>query len=62
MPPTRMLREFAIDAGSDPKPGDRVLVEIFKDIDRVDVIGVSKGKGFQGVMKRHNFGGASRAS
>jgi large subunit ribosomal protein L3 len=59
VPPTRMLREFAIEAGSDPKPGDRVLVEIFKDIDRVDVIGVSKGKGFQGVMKRHNFGGGA---
>jgi large subunit ribosomal protein L3 len=59
VPPTRMRREFAVDAGADPKPGDRVLVDIFQGVERVDVIGVSKGKGFQGVMKRHNFGGGA---
>lgn len=57
VPPTRMLREFAVDAGADPKPGDRVLVDIFEGVLTVDVVGVSKGKGFQGVMRRHNFGG-----
>jgi large subunit ribosomal protein L3 len=59
VPPTRMLREFAIEAGADPKPGDRVLVDIFEGVAHVDVIGVSKGKGFQGVMRRHNFGGGA---
>lgn len=60
VPPTRILREFALDPGADLKPGDRVLVDIFDGVDRVDVVGVSKGKGFQGVMRRHNFrGGAS---
>jgi len=60
VPPTRFLGEFPIETGADPKPGDRVLVDIFDGIDRVDVIGVSKGKGYQGVMRRHGFrGGAS---
>ena len=37
--------------------GDTVTVDIFHEMDFVDVVGVSKGKGFQGVVKRHNFGG-----
>ena len=54
-PASRVLREF-------PKVGDiaigqTVKVDIFKKGDWVDVIGVSKGKGFQGVMKRHNYSG-----
>jgi large subunit ribosomal protein L3 len=57
VPPTRLRREFAIDAGSTLKPGDKVLVDIFDGVGKVDVIGTSKGKGFQGVMRRHNFGG-----
>jgi large subunit ribosomal protein L3 len=57
VPPTRMLREFRVDPGSEVKPGDRVLVDIFKDVQKVDVVGTSKGKGFQGVIKRHHFGG-----
>jgi large subunit ribosomal protein L3 len=57
VPPTRLRREFAIDAGSTLKPGDQVLVDIFDGVGKVDVIGTSKGKGFQGVMRRHNFGG-----
>jgi large subunit ribosomal protein L3 len=41
-----------------PKPGDQVLVSgVFNNGDRVDVIGVSRGKGFQGVVKRHHFRG-----
>ncbi len=59
VPPTRLLREFAVEAGSVWKPGDSVLVEIFDGIGKVDVIGTSKGKGFQGVMRRHNFGGGA---
>jgi large subunit ribosomal protein L3 len=57
VPPTRLRREFAIDAGSTLAPGDTVLVDIFDGVGKVDVIGTSKGKGFQGVMRRHNFGG-----
>jgi len=57
VPPTRVRREFAVDAGSELKPGDKVLVDIFEGVGKVDVIGTSKGKGFQGVMRRHNFGG-----
>ena len=62
VPPTRVRREVAVAAGDEaPKPGDQVLVSLFSDGDRVDVIGVSRGKGFQGVMKRHGFSGG-RAS
>jgi large subunit ribosomal protein L3 len=57
VPPTRMLREFRLLAESELKPGDPVSVEIFNARDKVDVIGTSKGKGFQGVMRRHGFGG-----
>ena len=57
VPPTRLLREFALQEGDDPKPGDAVLVEMFEDVARVDIIGTSKGKGFQGVMKRYGFRG-----
>jgi len=63
VPPTRVLREFAATGGADEaaKPGDAISVEIFSDIKKVDVVGTSKGKGFQGVIKRHGFGGG-RAS
>ena len=64
-PPTRVRREVALKVGGDPvKPGDPVSVSMFADGDRVDVIGTSRGKGFQGVVKRHHFrgGGASHGS
>lgn len=57
VPPTRMRREFKIDESSEIKPGDSVGADIFEGVARVDVIGTSKGKGFQGVMKRHGFRG-----
>jgi large subunit ribosomal protein L3 len=54
----KYTREFKLRPGSgDPKLGDRVLVDQFKPKDKVDVTGVSKGRGFAGVMKRHGFGG-----
>lgn len=60
VPPTRVRREVKLSGGDgDPKPGDQVLASMFADGDRVDVIGVSRGKGFQGVMRRHNFGGGA---
>jgi large subunit ribosomal protein L3 len=55
--PTRRVVEFTLDAGEDAKPGDSFSVTMFAEKDYVDVIGTSKGKGFQGVMKRHNFAG-----
>jgi large subunit ribosomal protein L3 len=59
-PATRVRREVKIAAGGDAlKAGDQVLVNIFAAGDRVDVIATSRGKGFQGVMKRHNFGGGA---
>ena len=59
VPATRVRREVRVKAGDgDPaKPGDIVNVTIFADGERVDVIGTSKGKGFQGVVKRHHFKG-----
>lgn len=61
VPPTRVRREITVATGDDgPKAGDQVLVDaVFTNGDRVDVIGVSKGKGFQGVMRRHNFRGGA---
>jgi large subunit ribosomal protein L3 len=61
LPPTRILREFrAIDPAT-IKEGDQVFVDIFAEGERVHVTGTSKGKGFQGVVKRHGFRGG-RAS
>ena len=53
--PMRTLVEVAYDG--EANVGDRVQVDIFKAGDSIDVVGKSKGKGFQGVMKRHHFGG-----
>ena len=52
--PYRLLKEFAM---GDLKVGDLVTVENFNKGDNVSVTGVSKGKGFQGVIKRHKFAG-----
>lgn len=53
----RVTKEFKLNGGQDLKAGDRLLVDQFKPNDKVDVTGVSKGRGFAGVMKRHHFGG-----
>src|SRR5881628_1635115 len=54
----RVLRSFGIAQGSEaPKPGEPVTVAIFKAGDLVKVTGVTKGRGFQGVVHRHHFGG-----
>ncbi len=56
--PVRFLREVRLKAdGGEVKVGDKVLVDSFAVNELVDVIGVSKGKGFAGVQKRHHFGG-----
>ena len=54
----KFMREFRLRAGDDDfKAGDQVLVGQFKPTDKVDVVGISKGKGFAGVVKRHHFRG-----
>lgn len=55
--PMRHLREFKVAEGQDVNVGDQVLVSIFKPSDKINVSGKSKGKGFQGVIRRHGFGG-----
>ena len=55
--PTRKLQEFAVGADEELAPGDQIKVSIFREQDYVDVVGVSKGKGFQGVVRRHGFAG-----
>jgi len=56
--PARVRREVRVKAGGEaPKLGDQINVGIFADGERVDVIGTSRGKGFQGVVKRHHFAG-----
>src|SRR5688500_11102739 len=60
VPPTRVRRELKVASGGDAlKAGDQVLVDIFKMGERVDVIGTSRGRGFQGVVKRHHFAGGA---
>jgi len=60
VPPTRVRREVAAASDADAaKPGDQVLASIFAAGERVDIVGTGRGKGFQGVMKRHNFGGGA---
>jgi large subunit ribosomal protein L3 len=63
VPATRVRREVKVVAGPgdsvEVKTGDQVLVSIFADGERVDVIGTGRGKGFQGVVKRHHFAGGA---
>jgi large subunit ribosomal protein L3 len=61
VPPTRVRREVKVVKGAEaPAAGAQVLVNaVFTNGDRVDVIGVSRGKGFQGVVRRHNFRGGA---
>ena len=51
--PTKHLREFRVDNASEVKVGDEIKVDIFAEGDTVDIQGKTKGKGFQGVIKRH---------
>ena len=69
LPPVKFLREVPLEVepsgdgadGGAVKVGDRVLVEIFDGERFVDVVGVSKGRGFQGVVKRHKFAGGPKS-
>ena len=64
-PPVRFVKEVSIETaggGTDGvKAGDRVLVDLFEGDKFVDVIGTSKGRGFAGVVRRHNFGGGPKS-
>jgi len=55
--PFRWLREFRFSGASSYEEGSTLDVSIFSPGERVDVSGISKGKGFQGAMKRHGFSG-----
>ena len=57
LPALRHLREFRMRKDEEIEEGQRFLVDVFEVGERVDVVGVSKGRGFAGVMKRHGFGG-----
>ncbi len=52
-----MLRSLPLPADAEAVPGDTVTVEIFEPGDAIKVTGTTKGRGFQGVVKRHGFGG-----
>ena len=60
LPPLRHLREIRVSDVSQYEEGQKVRVSIFDVGDRVDVTGISKGKGFTGVVKRHGFGGGPK--
>jgi len=58
--PKKHLAEFKFD--EEHNLGDIISADVFADGDYVDVVGTSKGKGFQGVVKRHGFGGVGQAT
>ena len=57
VPPTRVLKEIRLDGanGTEVNVGDKVLVDQFSEGDSVELVGKSKGRGFQGTIKRHHF-------
>jgi large subunit ribosomal protein L3 len=61
--PKKIVKEFTrFESGHQKKFGDILTVDIFVEGEYIDVIGTSKGKGFQGVVRRHNFGGVNDAT
>src|SRR5437763_6067636 len=67
LPPVKFMREVPLeiegvsDGDGSVKVGDRVLVEMFEGERFVDIVGISKGRGFQGVVKRHHFAGRPKS-
>ena len=57
--PMKFIRELHTTPEPDLNPGDVLTVETFRDVEKVDIVGLTKGKGFAGVMKRHGFKGLS---
>jgi large subunit ribosomal protein L3 len=60
LPALRYLREFRVREAGSLKDGDEITVEVFAVGDRVDVVGTSKGRGFQGGVKRYGFRGGPK--
>jgi len=60
LPLLRYLRELRVEKAAEHKVGEKVDVSVFKAGDFVDVVGISKGKGFAGVVKRHHFAGGPK--
>ncbi len=62
LPPLKVLREFRLTDGDDSEYqiGQQISVDVFQEGDRVDVTGTSKGRGFQGGVKRYGFGGGPK--
>jgi large subunit ribosomal protein L3 len=54
-PPTRILKEIRLEEAPDATVGDQIKVDVFADGDKIEVVGKSKGRGFAGTIKRHNF-------
>ena len=54
-PPTRILKEIRLTDEPEAAVGDQVKVDLFADGDKIEVMGTSKGRGFAGTIKRHNF-------
>ena len=67
LPPVKFMREVPVEAdeagesNSAVKAGDRVLVDIFDGEKFVDIVGISKGRGFAGVVRRHRFAGGPKS-
>ena len=59
--PAQVLREVRLAQGEDAKAGDVVTAKVFEGVKFVDVLGHTKGRGFQGVVKRFKFGGGRAA-
>src|SRR5262245_38524862 len=59
--PQRVIRDFKLDGGAAPEVGQKLTVDLFKDVKAVDVIGTTKGRGTSGVIKRWGFGGLPAA-
>jgi len=59
LPPCRVMREVRVAEGDEAKVGDKVSVALFAPGDTITITGISKGKGFQGVVKRHHFRGGA---
>lgn len=57
----RVLREVRVTAGEEAKVGDEVTVTMFDGVSHVDVLGITKGRGFQGVVRRHGMSGGPAA-
>jgi len=60
LPPVRVLREFRTKKLDGVSAGDKLDASVFAEGEHVDVVGISKGKGFAGAMKRHGFAGGPR--